>query len=128
MSISYDLTSNDPRIKAISEVRLGIGDTKEGKGARPDGSNYSDDEVFHYYTEEEDHVGKASAKGLEILATEWLRAPRTMFGSLVDPRHIGRGLQRQAKELRSQHGYSTSQSGGFSIRVHGNVPRIVRVF
>lgn len=113
----YELGSTDLRIQAISEIRLGIGDTKENKGARPDGSNYADHEIYHFYIQEDSDVGRASARGLENLATEWLRAPRTMFGSLVDPRHIGRGLQKQAKELRGLHGYSSVKSGGFSIQV-----------
>lgn len=115
MSFSYNLNDNDPKIQVISNLRLNLGDATEDKGAKPDGTNLQDDELYYFYEDEGNNVGRAVARGCEVLATNWAKAPRTMFGSLVDPRHITKNYQNQAKEFRQQHGYYEGQPKAFSV-------------
>lgn len=115
MSFTYKLTSNDGDESIVAKIRLEIGDESEGKGVKPDGENFTDEELLFFYDEEDNNHGRAVAKALEVLSAQWSRAPRTMFGSLVDPRHIAKSFRATARDLRQQHGYTSSAVGGFSV-------------
>jgi hypothetical protein len=65
MSFTYDLTT------AIGKVRLALGDTTDGTGPRPDGSNFEDEELDTFLVLEDDDVELATARALEVLATQW---------------------------------------------------------
>ena len=122
MSFTYKLTSSNANEAIVSNLRLEIGDESENKGVKPDGTNFSDEELLYFYTQENSTHGRAVAKALEVLSAQWSRAPRTMFGSLVDPRHIAKSFRATAHDLRQQHGYTTSAVGGFSVamKVYGD--------
>ena len=111
---TYRLESGDLREQAIAKVRLDVGDTNEERGIKPDGSNYSDAEIWHIYNDEDEIVGRAAARICEQQATAWSSVPRTMFGSLFDPRHVGRNFMRLAKEFRRQYGHTDTRSSTFS--------------
>jgi hypothetical protein len=115
MSFTYKLTSADLNESIVSKLRLEIGDESENRGVKPDGTNFADEELLFFYEEEGSVHGRAVAKALEVLAAQWSRAPRTMFGSLVDPRHIAKSYRATAGDLRLQHGYESSAVGGFSV-------------
>lgn len=115
MTVTYRLNSSDLKEKAIAQIRLEIGDTDEERGVKPDGSNYSDDELWFIYSDEEENVGRSAARICEQLATSWSSVPRTMFGSLFDPRHVGRNYMRQADNLRKRHGYTAETATSFSV-------------
>lgn len=52
----------------ISRVRQEIGDTVMDAGVKPDGSNFSDDEIAVWLDEEGDDVMKATARACETLS------------------------------------------------------------
>jgi hypothetical protein len=111
---TYRLDSGDLREQTIAKIRLEVGDNNEERGIKPEGTNYSDAELWHIYSEEGQIVGRAAAKICEMQAISWSSIPRTMFGSLFDPRHVGRNYMRLAKDLRRQHGYTSEGSSTFS--------------
>lgn len=113
-TITYKLTSNVPYEQAVSRIRLEIGDTVEGEGVKPEGTNFTDDELLYFYTSEGSDIGRASAKACEVLTTMWAKAVKTMFGSLVDPSRVSYNYRKQAEALRAQYGQATSPAG-FSI-------------
>lgn len=114
---TYRLNSADPREAAIAAVRLETGDSDPDRGIRPSGKNYKDVEIWFLYGLEDSIVGRVAARICEQQAMAWSSVPRTMFGSLVDPRHIGRNYMRQAETLRKQYGFTDDQSASFSIRM-----------
>ncbi len=115
MSFTYNLNDKDTMVQIVSTLRLNLGDSTKDKGAKPDGTNFQDDELYYFYTDEGNNVGRATARGCEVLASHWSKAPRTMFGSLVDPRHVTRNYQKQANEFRKQYGYHEGRLGAFSV-------------
>ena len=115
MTFSYDVESTTAKTLAISKIRLEIGDTSEERGVKPDGSNYTDEEIYLLYQDEDEIVGRTAARICEQLATSWSSVPRTMFGSLFDPRHVGRNYMRQSDNLRKRYGYTNDEASSFSI-------------
>jgi len=115
MTVTYRLESPDLNEAAIAQIRLEVGDTSEERGIKPDGTNYQDDEIIYIYNLEGKNVGRAAAKICEQMATAWSSVPRTMFGSLFDPRSIVRNYQKQAMLLRNQHGMGAQSAVPFSI-------------
>jgi hypothetical protein len=115
IDFTYRLNSSETREAAIAQVRLEVGDNDIERGIRPNGKNYTDDELWYIYELEDSIVGRAAARICEQMATAWSSVPRTMFGSLVDPRHVGRNYMRQAETLRAEYGYTDTQSSSFSI-------------
>jgi len=115
MTVTYRLESPDLNEQAIAQIRLEVGDTSEERGIKPDGTNYQDDEIIYIYNLEGKVVGRAAARICEQMATSWSSVPRTMFGSLFDPRSIVRNYQRQAELLRNQHGTGTESAMPFSV-------------
>jgi hypothetical protein len=65
MSFTYDLSTN------VGMVRIALGDSTEGSGVRPDGTNLSDEELTHFLTLEGNDVDRATARACEVLATQW---------------------------------------------------------
>lgn len=115
MTVTYRLTSADLNEVAIAQIRLEVGDTSEERGIKPDGSNYQDDEIIYIYETEDSNVGRAAARICEQMATAWSSVPRTMFGSLFDPRKITWNFQKQAENLRMQHGITSATGTAFSV-------------
>lgn len=66
MSSFYDPSSK------IGQLRLEIGDTRQGFGVRPDGSNFDDTEL-QVWLDREGHVMRAAAAALEALARTWAK-------------------------------------------------------
>lgn len=64
MAFTYDLTTSR------GKVRFKIGDTVKDSGPRPNGSNYSDEEIDYFLTEA-GTVDAAAALAFETLASEW---------------------------------------------------------
>ena len=113
--ITYKINSSDNTELNISAIRLEVGDTETTRGIKPNGKNYTDDEIIYLYDLEGQSIGRAAARICEQMANAWSSVPRTMFGSLFDPRHIGRNFMRQAETLRRQYGYFATESTSFSI-------------
>lgn len=118
--ITYKINSSDNEEAYISAIRLEVGDTSTERGIKTDGGNYTDDEIIYIYEAEGQSVGRSAARVCEQMANAWSSVPRTMFGSLFDPRHIGRNFMRQAETLRRQYGYYETESTAFSIAMTRN--------
>jgi hypothetical protein len=122
MAFSYDLANADNNIKIVSRIRLGIGDHVEDSGPQPDATNYQDEEILQIYDDEGSDESRTQARLLEMLAVTWATAPKTMFGSLIDPTRISRDLAARAEMLRTQHGYGQGATGGFSVQMTNPEP------
>ena len=71
MTFTYDLGSSDAAIVTISEVRLELGDTSSGAGVRPDGSNFSDEELQYFIDQADGDVEGAVGRACSSLAKQW---------------------------------------------------------
>lgn len=115
------VTYLDTLLTDRDKLRLNIGDTVENSGPKPNGGNFSDNEIAFILTDE-GSVGRATARCYEILSTIWAHYADTK----IDPRdeklsQISKQYMAWAKEKRAQYGYSTSTiSSGFVTRVDGN--------
>lgn len=112
---TYELNSDDLDVANIAKVRLEVGDTDPERGIKPQGENYTDDEILYAFNDEERIVGRAAARICEMSAAAWTAVPRTMFGALFDPRSVASNFMKQAVTLRQKYGYSNAQSQTFSI-------------
>lgn len=70
MTFSYNLAT------ATGQIRLEIGDTNSAtdQGIRPDGTNFTDEELAYFYTAEGSNVLAASARACEVVARLWAGA------------------------------------------------------
>jgi hypothetical protein len=116
MTFSYHIDHTTQATQDVAKIRLAIGDTVEDEGPRPDGSNFSDEEITSIITDEGGDLGRAQAAMHEILSGAWASAPKTMFGSLIDPTRVSRDHMSRAKILRGQYGYATA-AAGFSVQM-----------
>lgn len=71
MSFTYNLGSSSSTEVLVAKVRLHIGDTVQGTGVRPDGSNITDEEIEALLTTNEDDVESTVADLADILARHW---------------------------------------------------------
>ena len=100
MAFTYDLTTDR------GKVRLLCGDTVSGTGPRPDKRNFTDAEVDHFLTVEDDRINGAAAMALETLAAEWTafalseREGETSF----DAKTVAAEYRQQARLLRQRPG------------------------
>lgn len=116
MTFSYRLDSAVLEELNIAKIRLEIGDTSETRGVKPDATNYQDEEIIVLFNEEDQNVGRTAARICEQLATSWSSVPRTMFGSLFDPRHVVRNYMMRAQTLRDTYGHTAdTAAGSFSV-------------
>ncbi len=119
MAFTYDLSA-DGDVLVISKIRLQIGDTKEGSGPRPDGSNFSDEELLELHSDEGAHVKRAAAAALEVLANEWsAHAGNHKLGPESETFLQAAEYRLQAQRLRDRYGHGDGQATAvaFSIAV-----------
>jgi len=106
MAITTDVSTS------IGKVRLEIGDrdTATGMGARPDGTNLTDDEITNFLTAE-GSVRGAAARACEALAADWRKIATLWIGTRKEEAGaIADGYAAQAQLLRGGSG------GGLRIR------------
>lgn len=108
MSFNYDLASTDAAIVRISKVRLQIDDTVAGKGVRPDGSNFTDEELTVFLTREGNDEMRAAAAACEALSVHWSRIASITVGPRSEQAgKVASEYRASAEELRRQYGYGT---------------------
>lgn len=113
-TFTYDLSTQ------VGQIRLEIGDTQQGGGVRPNGSNYADEEIAHFLAEEAGHTGRATARACEALARDWARtAGSQRLGPRSHERLQADAFDRQAQALRKIHGHApgTTGQGGFNAKL-----------
>lgn len=105
MSFTYDLAEN------VGKLRLALGDTTSGSGVKPDGANFSDEELEYILEQEGDSVDMATARACEMLATHWANQADLTVGPRSEKLgQIAARYAEQAKGLRGsvlQAGYVT---------------------
>ncbi len=100
MTITYN-TATD-----LGKCRLAIGDTVDGTGVKPDGTNFTDAEV-QIFLDAEGTWGRAAAAACETLATWWARAVDVGVGPRRESlSQVSAAYAKQGKQLRAQHGGS----------------------
>lgn len=114
------VTYVDTLLTDRDKLRANIGDTVENSGPKPNGGNFSDNEIAGILTDE-GSVGRATARCYEILSTIWAHYADTK----IDPRdeklsQISKQYMAWAKEKRAEFGYASSGlRTGFVTRVDG---------
>lgn len=111
MAFSYDVSTD------TGLMRLELGDTAEGAGIKPNGSNFSDEELGVWLTRE-GSVMRACAAACEALARAWSSVANTASGPLrEDGAAVAGAWQARADKLRNQYGFGATdtdfQTGAF---------------
>lgn len=93
---TYDLTTN------VGKVRLLVGDTVQDSGVRPDGSNFTDDEIDYFLDAEGDSIDMATARACDVLATQWANVADLSVGPRRESlSQVAERYAERAKQLRS---------------------------
>lgn len=115
MAFTYSSTSLSTD---LAKVRLAIGDTTSGSGPRPDGSNFTDDELNVFITDALAAGGtwrNAVAPVLRVLANQYASAAKS-----VQDAEIKEDLTQTAAQLRSQaNAYDASTTAAGAISAAG---------
>ncbi len=111
MTFTYDLSSVDATLLAISKVRLEIGDIVSGAGVRPDGTNFTDEELSVWLDDEDSNVKLTAARACEALARAWNLVAKS---ETVGPRKIEYGdisanFEKLASSLISSSGADSAR-------------------
>lgn len=116
MSFTYDFAVD----AAVSRVRLAIGDTVFGSGIKPDGTNFSDEEIRAILSETNDDIDAATYVFLKSLANMW----GTYVDITIGPRKeslsdIAFHYAKRASEMGKQTGLSAKSYSTLLSRVDG---------
>ena len=107
MTFTYNPSTSDPTLLAITNVRARIGDRTSGSGLRPDRANFTDEELTMFSVIEGGWECVA-ARALEILASEWRRAADITTGPLsTQLSQVAAGYERDATRERAMCGVGT---------------------
>jgi hypothetical protein len=105
MAITYDITQTSGTVASISAVRFEIGDTVDGDGPKPDGSNFTDVEISYMYAQEGSSAAAAAARACEVLARSWARMANEQAGPLSKSYgNVAAQWDKQATRLRAELG------------------------
>lgn len=117
MTFTYD-HAVDP---TTAKIRLLIGDSRRDAGPRPDGSNFSNEEIAVFLEQEGGHAMRAAAAALETLANEWASYAGELRTGPVDERfQQADAYAQRAEAMRSAWGFADNQAEinpGFSVGV-----------
>ena len=115
MAFTYNLSTN------LGKTRLAIGDTVDGTGPRPDGTNYSDEEIGVYLTPiiaAGQSYGRAVAQMLRLLANEWTsKASISISDYRVDYNNVAANYRAAAAEWERSTDASGAQTSGIAVGV-----------
>ena len=78
MTFTYNLASTDEDLLNISRVRLELGDTVQGTGVRPDGTNLTDEEILYWLGEEDSDIDATVARAAGALSKMWTIASKSI--------------------------------------------------
>jgi hypothetical protein len=83
MAFTYNISDTTD---ISSKMRLELGDTVLDSGILPDGVNFSDEELDHFYDQEDDDYWNAVARAFDAASAVWSRYPEVY--------HMGPEYQR----------------------------------
>jgi hypothetical protein len=100
MTFTYD-TSN-----ANGQIRLEIGDFSDGEGIRPNGDNFTDEEIAYLYGEEGSHVLKTVARLCEVLSREYsaYAGIQMLDGHAEGYNRMAENFAKRAADIRARYG------------------------
>ncbi len=114
--MTFTYFAQNPSVSDVTQIRFEIGDTLEGYGILPDGSNFSDEEIEMVFDREAEDVFRTVAALCENLSVRYAAiatqsvGPRSeQLGAISDM------YAKRAAELRDRHG--GAESGVLSIPV-----------
>jgi hypothetical protein len=112
---AYDIESGLDR----DTVRFVVGDTVENEGPRPDGRNFSDEEIAFAVTAESSVVYAACAFCFEILASEWSQFALVdrKDNVSVDAKQVASEYQKRADYWRKKSNTVPKQQASFKAHV-----------
>ena len=115
MAFTYRLSTD------LGKTRLAIGDTTNGGGPRPDGANFSDEEINVYLTPviaAGYSYGRAVSQLLRLLANEWAGKASISIGEYrVDYNTIAANYRAAAAEWERMTDASGAQTAGIAVGV-----------
>lgn len=100
-------------------LRLEIGDVVENSGVRPNGRNFSDEELAIFLVE--GSVGRGAARACEVLANEWSAyAGSERLGPMSQARQQASLYQERAEHYRQIYGYpaTATNASGFTAKIY----------
>ena len=111
MTVTYDPKTD------IGKVRLYLGDTQTDVGVRPDGRNFTDEEIQIFLDIENGDIYGAVATACETLATEWTSyAVSEREGDVArDAKGVAEGYRKRAADWRGRQ--NGALAGDMSIGV-----------
>jgi len=115
MTFTYDSSS---LTTAVAKIRLELGDTRELAGLRPDGENFSDEELTFFYGDEDSSVIQAVARCCEVLSREYAAYAgfQALSESSGEYNRKSEQFAKRAAEIREQtgdaFGIDDPQAGG----------------
>lgn len=116
MAFTYSTDLDTSRDK----IRFNIGDRVENEGKRPDGANFSDEEIAFALSEEDSRVNGATAYLFEILANEWSSYALSERGDSgnFDATGVAAEFRKQAEKWRKKPGgASTAERGAVIVQM-----------
>jgi hypothetical protein len=114
-------TYNDTLATDRDMIRIRVGDTAQNNGPRPDGANFSDEEIAGLLSSE-GSANRAIAAIYEILAAQWAGYADTQMGDRRESlSQVADRYTKLATQYRSEHGYAASVgfATGFVTRNDG---------
>jgi hypothetical protein len=116
MAFTYRLSTD------LGKTRLAIGDTTSGGGPRPEGANFSDEEINVYLTPAiaaGNSYGRAVVQLLRLLANEWTSKASISIGEYrVDYNNVAANYRTAADQWERMTDASGAQvAGGVSVGV-----------
>jgi hypothetical protein len=117
-TFTYDLSSSDPTIQAISKIRLELGDNVQNAGVLPNGKNFTDVELYFFWQDEGENIFRAVAAACGTLARMWSRMSDVTTGD-VSRRNssVAKEWRAEADRLRAVYGWASGYSSSFSTGV-----------
>lgn len=117
MTFSYDLD------ETVGQIRLEIGDTDSSTdaGVKPDGTNFSDEELTYFYEQESSNLLAAAARACEVLARMWARVDQSVRirDYQINARQQAKDFRNLAEDLRERSGTRFFSGSAPTTRVDG---------
>lgn len=105
MPFTYALNHADEDIAIVAQVRLALGDTVRDDGIKPDGGNFSDDEILFVLAQHENDVERTVGAFCEMLSRHWATAADIAVGPRRENlSQVSRAWQEQARTAGSDAG------------------------
>lgn len=115
MTFTYALDSADQDKQNIARVRLEIGDTVPNAGVKPDNSNFADEELAIWLSDESDDITRAVGRACDVLSRLWTNVANLTVGPRKeDLGTIAAGWEKRARQALP---LSAGDTNNYSVNV-----------